>query len=147
MTFSMKLTGVVGATRMVRDVPIALKKNVITSLAADVYALALVGAKSHSKSGKLVASLVNRPVPNGRAVEHDPLRAPHAVYVHYGTKPHDIRPKRVGGKLRFIIGGRVVFAKRVRHPGYRGDPYFTRAVIDGLRTLPDIVSRVIKGIP
>ena len=35
------------------------------------------------------------------------------------TAPHIIEPKRLGKSLRFMIGGRVVFAKMVKHPGSR----------------------------
>lgn len=73
--------------------------------------------------------------------------APYAAYVEYGTKPHIILPlnyhwgsggqqrptsrvtgKRVSGvsagagrgsSLRFEMGGRIVFARSVRHPGTR----------------------------
>lgn len=55
---------------------------------------------------------------------------PHTSFVHDGTRAHQIRPRRPGGVLRFEVGGRVVFARVVNHPGYRGDPYLTRALRD-----------------
>lgn len=55
---------------------------------------------------------------------------PHSVLVHEGSVPHPIRPRRQGGWLRFTVGGRVVFARAVSHPGYRGDPFLTRALRD-----------------
>lgn len=51
----------------------------------------------------------------------------YAGYVHDGTRPHTIRPKRAQA-LRFVIGGRVVFAKVVHHPGTRARPFLDRAV-------------------
>lgn len=39
-----------------------------------------------------------------------------AVFVTRGTRPHLIRPVRARA-LRFIVGGRVVYARLVRHPG------------------------------
>jgi hypothetical protein len=48
-------------------------------------------------------------------------------YEHYGTGPHVIRPRRRKA-LRFIAGGRVVFASRVQHPGTRGSRFLTRAL-------------------
>ena len=46
---------------------------------------------------------------------------------HDGTKPHTIRPRRRRA-LRFVSGGHVVYATRVRHPGTRGTKFLTRAL-------------------
>jgi hypothetical protein len=97
-------------------------------------------------------------------------QAKYASFVEFGTKPHDILPlnycvkrgrpiSRITGKrvsvphgvgrghaLRFYIGGRAIFARRVRHPGTRPDPFMQPATIlatwrlqqlthDGLATL------------
>ncbi len=53
-----------------------------------------------------------------------------AAYViphHDGSEPHVIRPRRAKA-LRFVIGGRVVFAARVNHPGSPGTRFLTRAL-------------------
>lgn len=44
---------------------------------------------------------------------------------HDGTRPHVIRPKQVGGALRFSSGGRIVYARRVVHPGTKPNRYLT----------------------
>lgn len=54
---------------------------------------------------------------------------PHTLFVHNGTRPHPIRPRR-RRYLRFQVDGRTVFARVVRHPGYRGDPFLTKALRD-----------------
>lgn len=54
----------------------------------------------------------------------------HTVLVHNGSRRHPIRPRRAGGYLRFVVGGRVVYARAVNHPGYRGDKFLTRALRD-----------------
>jgi hypothetical protein len=41
---------------------------------------------------------------------------PATIYVVGGTRPHIIRPVRARA-LRFTVGGRVVYAKIVHHPG------------------------------
>lgn len=51
----------------------------------------------------------------------------YAPMVHDGTRPHIIRPVRAQ-VLRFMVGGRVVYAKVVHHPGTRARPFLDRAV-------------------
>lgn len=49
-------------------------------------------------------------------------------YLDEGVRPHTIRPRNAKA-LRFVVGGRVVFAKVVHHPGtnkHRG--WFSRIV-------------------
>lgn len=58
---------------------------------------------------------------------------PHTILVHNGSRRHFIRPvpsRRPGGWLRFVQNGRVRYAKIVDHPGYRGDPFMTKALRD-----------------
>lgn len=51
----------------------------------------------------------------------------YAPMVHDGTRPHVIRPKRAQA-LRFRVGGRIVYAKVVNHPGTRARPFLDRAL-------------------
>lgn len=51
----------------------------------------------------------------------------YAAAVHDGTRPHQIRPKTARA-LRFRIGGRIVYARVVNHPGTRGKPFLDRAL-------------------
>ena len=53
--------------------------------------------------------------------------APCAVFVERGTRPHEIRPVRARA-LRFEVGGGVVFARLVRHPGTKPQWFMRRAV-------------------
>ena len=64
----------------------------------------------------------------------------YGVHVEYGTSPHVIMPKVVSA-LKFKRGGKVVFARRVRHPGTSGQPFF-RPALDIVKTtdFPRIVS-------
>jgi phage gpG-like protein len=51
----------------------------------------------------------------------------YAAFVNDGTRPHIIRPKNAQA-LRFKIGGRVVYAKVVHHPGTRARPFLDDAL-------------------
>lgn len=48
--------------------------------------------------------------------------ARYAAPVEFGTRPHDIRPRR-RKVLKFSAGGRVVFTQHVRHPGTKAQPF------------------------
>lgn len=52
---------------------------------------------------------------------------PATVFVVKGTRPHIIRPVRARA-LRFTVGGRVVYAKIVHHPGTEPNDFLTRAL-------------------
>lgn len=65
-------------------------------------------------------------------------RAPHAIYVEFGTWSHNIiapkqgtytiRPKRPGGVLAFKgKDGNTVFTKKVEHPGVKAQPFLAPA--------------------
>ena len=48
---------------------------------------------------------------------------PQARYTDEGTKPHVIRPRRAKA-LRFRYRGRIVYARKVNHPGNKGTRWF-----------------------
>lgn len=52
----------------------------------------------------------------------------YAAAVHNGTKAHDIYPKSAS-VLAFDVGGQTVFAAFVHHPGTKGVPFLTRALV------------------
>jgi hypothetical protein len=53
---------------------------------------------------------------------------PASIYVLNGTRPHMIFPRRPGGVLRFTVGGRVVYARYVNHPGTKAQPFLQQAL-------------------
>jgi hypothetical protein len=121
----------------------ALQKRTLLDMSQVAYDQMQSGAARHSKTGALFASVYNRSIPNGREVGHDPQRAPHALFVVFGTRPHVIVPKTKKA-LRWVSGNGFVFAGKVNHPGYRGDDYLTRAADEAVRQMPAIVDAAIK---
>lgn len=114
--------------QMLRLVP-DLSREVTESTAQATLEKARAAADKHTKTGALIRSLkLRRKGNNQLEVYHDEQMAPHAIFVHWGTRPHIIRPKDKKA-LRFVPkgGNSFVFAQIVNHPGYRGDPYLLRA--------------------
>lgn len=60
--------------------------------------------------------------------------ANYSRFVHDGTAPHVIRPRRAKA-LRFQIGGRTVFAAKVNHPATRARPFLLNAAVEEVARL------------
>ena len=56
--------------------------------------------------------------------------AKYAAAVHEGRRALTIRPTRPGGKLRFVIDGRVVYATKVHQPARAGRPFLSTALAE-----------------
>ena len=56
--------------------------------------------------------------------------ASYAPFVEFGTRPHEIRPRR-RSSLRWATDEGVFFAKLVHHPGSRPYPFFRTAITEG----------------
>lgn len=52
---------------------------------------------------------------------------PATIYVVSGTRPHIIRPVRAKA-LRFTVGGQVVYARIVHHPGTEANNFLATAL-------------------
>lgn len=50
----------------------------------------------------------------------------YAEWVEHGTSPHIIKPKYAKGELEFVVNGKVVTSKTVKHPGTRGVGMFRK---------------------
>lgn len=62
--------------------------------------------------------------------------ARYAGFVEVGTKPHEIRP-RARKALRWKGSGGIVFAKRVRHPGTKAQPFMVPGALAAIGDLRD----------
>ena len=54
--------------------------------------------------------------------------AEYAAAVHNGRRALTIKARRPGGKLRFIVDGRVVYARQVHQPARAARPYLATAL-------------------
>lgn len=141
-----RIAGLSEAVGTLRGLPPALERTTLLRMSQIAYDAAQRGAGRHSKpggSGALFQSLYNRSIPKGREVGHDPQRAPHALFINLGTRPHEIRPKKKKA-LRWAGGGLFHFAKVVKHPGYRGDAYVIEAATLAVREFRAIVDQATR---
>jgi hypothetical protein len=80
----------------------------------------------HHKTGRLGASLhinYHRGLVNPYVEIGSPLK--YAYSYHEGTRPHTITPHK-GRMVRFVIGGKVVYAEKVHHPGTKPTKFLSR---------------------
>lgn len=74
-------------------------------------------------------------------------------WVRMGTRPHIIRPVTASA-LRFVVGGVVVFARKVNHPGTKPNRYDRRTMAQKRRQITrfthdagmKVVARLGRGI-
>lgn len=143
---SISVSGIDGVEQQLgRIVPTS--EEAILKLAERIHELARDGADRHTKKGALIRSIGHGPkrIPGGWEIGHDRQVAPHAVFVHWGTRPHTIRPNKKKA-LRFPAGAKFAFARFVHHPGYKGDPWLKNAADQALREFDGIVQRTFKGL-
>lgn len=84
-------------------------------------------AQQHApvKTGELVNSITYTQNGHEGSFGPNPVTVK-AVVMEKGSDPYIIRPKNAQA-LRFVVGGRVVFAKEVKHPGVQGFRYMEKA--------------------
>lgn len=143
MTVFVRFQGLSEVTGTLQRLPAGFEARTIELMSQKAYDTAQVGAGRHNKTGSLFQSLYNRSIPNGREVGHDTSRAPHAIFVQLGTRPHEIRPRKKKA-LRWASGGGFFFAGKVNHPGYRGDAYLIQAATDAVRQFAAVVDQAFK---
>lgn len=132
-------------TKFIKDVPERVATQALLKMSQLVYDKAQAKADVHTKTGALASSVYNEGSPGNpfqREVGFDSRIAPYAIFVHWGTKPHKIRPRN-RKFLRFVgSGGGFVFAKEVNHPGYAGDPFLVNAMNEAVAQFDQIISQI-----
>lgn len=127
MKLNVNVTGTDQVRAMLARLGPALSNQALAETVVKVEDYVRAEAGKHFKTGALNSSIYKQRQADGSwEVGHDLQRAPHALFVMFGTKPHVIRPKNKKA-LRWSGGGAFHFAKVVRHPGNKPDKWLDRA--------------------
>lgn len=128
MKLDVKLSGDKALRRQLKEIGTQLAGRALAATAVDAEVHIERDAARHNRTGALVRSIYKRRIDGGQAWElgHDPRVAPYALFVHWGTRAHLIKPRRKKA-LRWPAGGAFAFAKGVKHPGTKADPWLVRA--------------------
>lgn len=144
MTIQVDLISDEGMRRRLAAVPGAVQKAGAQT-AVQIEDLLEQGAGRHAKSGAIERSIFKRSINGGWEIGHDMQVAPHARFVHDGTRPHVIEPNKRKA-LRWPVPGKFAFAKRVNHPGYAGDAWLDRAAAKAPVIFNQLVQQHLRGI-
>jgi len=95
------------------------------------------------KSGKLSQNIQSKS--NGLRGEIGPnlSATPYAIFVHEGTKPHEIRPTT---KKALYWKGALHPVKVVRHPGTKANKFVDRTAREAEKITPRILTTFINNI-
>lgn len=84
--------------------------------------------KFTTRTGETERSVERRTYQNGDSIEGEVFsRNKIAIFLAKGTRPHIIVPRRKKA-LRWADNSRFIFAKKVHHPGTKGDPFLEKAL-------------------
>lgn len=114
-------------------------KLALDQTAEDIEDYIGVQAGKHRVTGSMERTLTKVREGQGWFIGH---RSPVALFVHWGTKPHLIMPRKKK-VLRWAKGGKFVFAHGVKHPGYKGDPWAVRAAAIVPRTFQQHLQTIL----
>lgn len=109
----------------------------------DLTALDLWGnlkENSPQDHGRLAGSWILRKVSLMHSVVGTNVK--YALAQNYGLDPFVIYPRRRKA-LRFVISGKVIFAKRVNHPGIKGKKYIEKSIDQTESRIPEFVNRAL----
>ncbi len=65
-------------------------------------------------------------------------------FVNDGTAPHIIYPRNARF-LRFEIQGKVIYAKRVRHPGFTGRKFAEKTIQESMPKIIELLKNIWNG--
>lgn len=118
-----------------------LKKDLLREVTNKIGEKTKDNASKHTVTGEMEKSVFWRFNDNTATIG---ATAPHAVFIHFGTKPHIIEPNKKK-TLAFVgKGGSFVFTKKVYHRGYKGDPFLYNAVNDVFKDIDNIYNEITK---
>ena len=135
--------GLEAVGKTLEELPQKTASTALLKMSQFIYDKALSNADAHTKTGELIDSIFNEGDtgdPFVRTVGFNTSMAPHAVFVHWGTRPHKIMPVNKKA-LRWTNGGGFIFAKFVNHPGYAGDPFLVNAMNEAVLNFDKIINQ------
>ena len=142
--FSIKINGldelIRDAKKVGKDMSIKLKNAMVESTTGVQNDAKKVRPNSFkNQTGTLRRSIQKKVEGANRGIVYTDEK--YAPYVEFGTKPHVITPKN-RKMLAFKVNGKVIFAKKVNHPGTRAYNYMRDAFNENKQKIQNIYDRL-----
>lgn len=149
-TFSIKINGLEEFSKSFSTLDAETKKQLQQTM---VHATTLVQEEAkrispgrfRSRTGNLRRSIQRIVESAFRGIIFVDAGAKYGEYVEHGTRPHLILPKSKK-MLAFKSGGRLVFARKVNHPGSKPYPFMKPAFTMNVPKITKLYDSVILGI-
>lgn len=143
---TVSLSGDAEVRAMLAKIDAIGKSEALALTAVDVESYVRKEADKHTKTGALIQSVFSRREnATTYRVGHDLQRAPYALFVHWGAKPHVIVPREKKA-LRWASGDHFIFARSVNHPGNKPDTWMLRAADSVPRIFFEHVDALLRKV-
>lgn len=127
-----------GITLSLKGLPqLRARLNAIDNLGPLMRDLALTAVSEQKKLSPVKTGNLRRTIHVGSVTPRSAdtiASAAYAAHVEFGTRPHEIRP-RYRKVLSWKGAGGPVFARRVRHPGTKAQPYMLPGAEEAVRSV------------
>ena len=150
MQLNISVSGIDDVTLNLKNYSERFPKALVRRLTQDIHDESVKNASVHTKTGTMENNIALRVrgLKGKVFIEDDGMMVSwrgkpinYAVFVHFGTRPHIITPKK-RKSLRWNGISAYNFAKAVKHPGYKGDPFMYSAARDVFKRLNQITKEV-----
>lgn len=154
MNENIKITGFKELQDTFKKLDGEMQKDFIIKFTNETYKKAKKAVSKHSKSGKMEHNLYKKikGLEGEVGIDDDGMmqkwrgkKINYALFVHFGSREHEIKPKDKKA-LRWVSDGKFKFAKKVHHPGYKGDPFLYKALDDTSKEVNKTFQRFIDGL-
>ncbi|NLD50650.1 MAG: hypothetical protein GX660_26200 [Clostridiaceae bacterium] len=149
-----KITGLDNLKRNLERAPVFTVDEVSRAIQKSLHTIRTVSLReapvNKTSGGGNLRQKISTPIMTTKLSGKIVSQAPYSVYVHQGTRPHVIKPKRIGykghpGGLANKRTGWGVYNK-VNHPGTAPNPFFKRAVEKSKSSIERFFREAINNI-
>lgn len=141
VSIEVQLEGLTATISSLEVLPVSVDAEATRALIQSTFLVeAEVKALTPRKTGRLFAGWETSM--RGATVGIVANRVRYARYIEEGTGPHEIVAK--GNALKFTVGGKTIFRKRVQHPGFTGRHMASLGLKAAVPKIKDVFRDAIK---
>lgn len=141
ISVKIKVTGLKELSKNFRRSPVIVFRGLTRAInISALKATGIIKRETPKKTGALRGSI--RPSFSRLRATIEPHKK-YAIYVHEGTRPHEIRPKT---KKALFWKGALHPVRRVQHPGTKGVPFMDIGLRKSVRIIEGVFKKEVNNI-